>query len=269
MTDEHETEEWWNALLTGDDLKMPMRQARHLFGRLPAEHRCKFCNSPFDGFAAPAMRMMNRGPSRLTTEFCNKCQATASQHVGGAEIELTLLFADVRGSTQMAEEMGTVEFSRLISRFFGVSSKVLLRSHAWVYRLVGDQVIGMYIPFYAGENHGRAAISAARDLLARTGHGDEDGPWIQLGVGIHGGTAFVGLVGAEDSATDITVLGDVPNVAARLSSAGKSGEILISEETFDKAGIEADLETQTLELKGKSEPMSVRVLRDYESSIWP
>jgi adenylate cyclase len=260
MTTEITAEQWWRMLLTGDGLQVPLRRMRHALGLVPAHVRCKFCNSPFDGVGAPAMRVVGRGPSRITSEFCQKCQVDSSRFIGGAEIELTLLFADVRGSTSLAEKMSTAEFSRLISRFFGVTSKVLLRSKAWVDRLVGDQVVGMYIPYYVGDDHQSVAIQGARDLLRMTGHSDPDGPWIPLGVGVHSGVAFVGAVGSEDSATDITALGDAPNVAARLSSAARAGEILMSEDTYSVAGLAPDLESRELELKGKSEPLTVRVL---------
>ena len=263
MTVDKSTELWWKALLTGDGLEAPMRQVRHAFRLLPAHSRCVFCNSPFDGVGAPAMRVLGRGPSRISATFCNKCQVMASKNIGGVEIEVTLLFGDVRGSTSLAENMSPSEFSALISRFFGVTSKVLLRSNAWVDRLVGDQVIGMHLPFYVGEDHQAKAIGAAKDLLKRTGHDSTDGPWIPLGIGIHSGVAFIGSVGSEDAATDITVLGDVPNTAARLSSAAGPGEIVISDDAFAKAGFDGDLERRTLELKGKSEPLGVRVLTDY------
>ena len=250
-------------MLTGDGLNMPLRQMRHVLRLLPSHARCKFCNSPFDGFGAPPMRLIGRGPSRLTSEFCHQCQVTASKYIGGAEIELTLLFADVRGSTSLAEKLSPSEFSLLISRFFTVTSRILFRTRAWVDRLVGDQVIGMYIPYYAGGAHQRVAINAAKDLLRMTGHSDQTGPWIPLGVGVHTGTAFVGTVGSEDSATDITVLGDPPNVAARLSSLAGPGEILISEDTYVGAGLDSELEKRTVDLKGKSEPLAVRVLGDY------
>ena len=185
---------------------------------------------------------------------------TSSRFIGGVEIELTLLFADVRGSTSLAEKMSPSEFNLLISRFFAVTSKVLLGSRAWVDRLVGDQVIGMYLPFYAGDDHQRAAIDSAQELLRLTGHQDPDGPWIPLGVGVHSGISFRRYVGSSDAATDITVLGDAPNVAARLSSVAAAGEILVSEDTYSSAGLDLDLETRSLELKGKSEPLTVRVL---------
>lgn len=252
-------EEFWRALLTGEMPKVPLREARNMFGILPGHTRCKFCNAPFDGFFAPVMRRMGRGPSRLTMQFCEQCQTLAQQHVGGAEVELTLLFADVRGSTKLGEQMRPVEFSQLISRFFTATSHVLLDTHAWVDRLVGDQVIGIYLPYFVGPHHVELAVHAGKDLLQATGHGSPAGPWIEVGVGVHCGTAFMGTVGSKTEVTDITVLGDVPNVTARLSSAARAGEILISDEAFGRTELPDTLEQRSLELKGKSQPMKVHV----------
>jgi adenylate cyclase len=253
-------EEWWHGLLTGENREMPLRESRYVFSMLPGHARCKFCNAPFDGPFAPVMRLMGKGPSRLTLQFCHQCQSIATQHVGGAEVELALLFADVRGSTRLGEELKPAEFSRLIGKFFSASSHVLLDTHAWVDKLVGDQVIGMYIPYFAGPHHVQTAVHAARNLLHATGHSDPGGPWIEVGVGIHSGTAFIGTVGSAQGATDITVLGDVPNVAARLSSAAAAGEILVSADAYSRAELPGGLEQRSLELKGKSQPMTVYVL---------
>ncbi len=100
-----------------------------------------------------------------------------------------------------------------------------------------------------------------KELLHATGHDDPAGPWIEVGVGVHSGSAFIGTVGSTEGATDITVLGDVPNVAARLSSAASAGEILISEDAYKSAELPGALEQRSLELKGKSQPMTVYVLK--------
>lgn len=253
-------EKFWRDLLTGTGSDVPIREARHMFGFLPGHARCKFCNAPFDGAFAPVLRLVGRGPSRLSLQFCEQCQTLAQHHIGGAEVELALLFADVRGSTKLGEQMKPAEFSRLISRFFSATSHVLLDTRAWVDRLVGDQVIGMYLPYFVGPEYIRVAVKAAEQLLDVTGHGEVAGPWIEVGVGIHAGTAFVGTVGSKDGVTDITVLGDVANVAARLSSAAKAGEILISDEGYRQGGLDEPLEERSLELKGKTAPMKVHVL---------
>jgi len=269
MNENQTSEEWWHSLLTGKNPKIPLRESRLIFSLLPGHARCKFCNSPFDGVWAPLMRWIGRGPARLTSQFCLQCQILATEHLGGAEIELTLLFADVRGSTRLGEQMKPAEFSQLIGHFFSVSSHVLLNSRAWVDRLVGDQVIGMYIPYFVGPNPERVAINAAKALLHETGQGEQGGPWIDVGVGIHSGTAFIGTVGSHDAATDITVLGDVANVTARLSSAANSGEILISEDTNAKAELPFELEKRLLDLKGKSQPLAVYVLNPFAASSRP
>src|SRR5512135_3047763 len=132
-------EEWWYSLLTDNDPPLPGRQLRHLMRMLPGAPRCKFCNAPQHGVFGRVMQAIGKGPSRLTPQFCQQCEGFANQYLGGAEIELTLLFADVRGSTSLAEQLGTGRFSRLISRFFAVSADVLLRHGAMVDKLVGDQ----------------------------------------------------------------------------------------------------------------------------------
>lgn len=252
-------EEWWRRLLTGEDPDLPVRSFRRIWARLPDGPRCKFCNAPYHGWGGPIMRVMGKGPSRLTPDLCQQCQSYASRNLGGAEIETTLLFADVRGSTSLAEQMSPLEFSRLISRFFATASDILMRSQALVDRLVGDQVVGIFVPGFAGQDHRQRAIAAAQELLRATGHGAADGPWLPVGVGVHSGVAFVGAVGSATGATDITVLGDAPNVAARLASSAGAGELLISQDALAGSFDIDPTEIRQLELKGKSQPVTVHV----------
>jgi adenylate cyclase len=247
----------WRMVLEGTD--PAMRRYRHILSFVPANPRCKFCNAPFRGPGATMMRMVGRGQSKLNPKFCSICLETIPP--GGAEIELTMLFADIRGSTTLAEGMAPSEFGSLINRFYVAATDVLIHSDALIDRLIGDQVIGLYLPAFAGKEHGAAALAAARQLLQVTGHGDPAGSWIPVGVGVHTGTAFVGKVG-KDSVTDITVLGDAANVAARLSSQARAGEILFSEATRIGAGWPAEgLEPRRLELKGRSESLDAWAMK--------
>jgi len=255
-------EQWWHALLTGENPTFPFRRVRNLLKLIPEGPRCKFCNAPFHGFGAPLMRLIGQYPSRLTPHLCTQCHKFASQYLGGAEVELTMLFADIRGSTSLAEMMSPTEFGQLISRFFAVAGDIIVRSRALLDRLVGDQVIGLYIPGFAGENHRELAIGAAQELLRATGYSSGTGPWIPIGIGIHTGIAFVGSVGNAGIATDITVLGDAANTAARLSSSAKAGEILLSENAMITKLDPTKLESRLLELKGKSQPVKVFVLNE-------
>ncbi|MGH7570658.1 MAG: adenylate/guanylate cyclase domain-containing protein [Gemmatimonadota bacterium] len=174
-----------------------------------------------------------------------------------------MLFVDVRGSTHLAEEMTPASFSQLMNRFYQAATDVLIRTDAVIDKLVGDEVIGLYLPLFTGPNHARPAVLAAQELLLATGHGEEGGPWLPIGIGVHTGVAFVGTVGgAEDTVSDITALGDNVNVTARLASVAAPGEALISEASYAAGGVDlGELESRRLELKGRSEPISARVLQ--------
>ena len=119
-----------------------------------------------------------------------------------------------------------------------------------------------YLPSFVGKDHAIKSINAAKDLLEVTGHVDQNGPWIPVGVGVHTGVAWIGAVGSSEQVTDITALGDSVNVAARLASLAGTGEILISDEAFNQAELpRSGLSEQLLELKGKSEPTRVWSMR--------
>jgi adenylate cyclase len=254
-------EEWWRRLLTGESPPLPIRQFRHLWGLLPEGPRCKFCNAPYQGIGGPLMRLIGKGPSRLTPQLCRQCHDYAGRYLGGAEIELTMLFADVRGSTSLAEQLGPAEFSKLVSRFFATAGNVFVRSSALVERLIGDQVAGLYVPGFAGPDHRSVAIRAAMELMRAVGYGQAEEPWLPIGAGVHTGVAFLGAVGSDGLATDITVLGDPPNTTSRLASAAAGGEILVSQAAFVPGmGLE-DQERRILTLKGKREPITAYAMR--------
>jgi adenylate cyclase len=232
----------------------------HFYGWLPADPRCKICAAPFKSWGGFLMHLFGRDPSRYNPRFCEKCKVF--EHPGGAEVPLTMLFADVRNSTTLAEQMSARDFSRLINRFYTVASRVLIQTDAMVDRLLGDEAIGLYIPGFAGPQHPLKAIEAAQELLRLTGHADSRGPWLPVGIGVHTGSAYVGIVGGEQSTMDFTALGDNVNIAARLASEAGPGEILVSDAAYSAASLDlGDPERRQMELKGKSESIGVRVLR--------
>jgi adenylate cyclase len=162
----------------------------------------------------------------------------------------------------MAESMSAGEFSEVLNRFYNVATTALIRTDAYIDKFVGDEVMAVYLPLFAGSNPALQAVRAAADLLRTTGHADDDGPWLPVGIGVHTGPAFFGTVTGTDGVfSDFTALGDTVNVAARLVGAAQQGEALISEATFVAAGIEGGaLEQRDLSVKGKSEPIGVRVM---------
>ena len=254
-----ETERRWREVLTGDH--PAYRFGRRIFRRLPSDTRCKLCAAPFHGPASPLMRLVGKGPWPKNPKYCGSCFTAISRHRGGAEIECSLLFADVRGSTELAEGLSPTQFLHMMERFFGTAARVLVDHDGIVDKFVGDEVIGIFIPAMASD-HARDALAAARHLLIDLGR-DATGP-IPVGVGVNSGVAYVGSVGSGDHA-DLTAMGDAVNVAARLSSAAGAGEILVAPETIRLLGVDrSSLVTRNLRLRGKAEPITAAVFSAAE-----
>ena len=254
-----ENEEIWHQLFVGGNAVLD--KGRALFGMIPAESRCMFCHGPFDGVGAPLMSLLRRGQSRINPRLCEACIRQGDKHPGGAHVDIATVFADMRGSTSAAEQLGDRAFTDLINRFYQVSSKVLIDGGALLGRLAGDEAIGFFVPGMAGPEYPRAAFDSAVELLQVTGHADAGGPWIPLGVGVHAGNAFVGLVGDPSGAMELTALGDDVNIGARLADAAGVGEVLVSREVTDMIGLNTGgLEHRTLDLKGVSAAVEVAVV---------
>jgi len=133
--------------------------------------------------------------------------------------------------------MSATEFSRLMNRFYAVATDVLIKTDALIDKLIGDEVMGVYFPAFAGSEPARLAVQAAQELLRVTGHGDSGGPWLPVGVGVHTGITFFGTVsGADGIFSDFTALGDNVNITARLASQAGPGEALISDVACSAAG---------------------------------
>lgn len=251
-----DNEALWRAMFTQGS---PMPGDRSRNRRIPGQPRCKACLIPLGGLGGRVLRLRGVAPSAMNPNYCNRCELFIRTHPGGAEVELSLLFADVRGSTAIAESMTPGAFSRVLNRFYGASNRSLIDNDAVVDKLVGDEVIGLFPPFFA--DHPAKAIRAAQDLLTATGHSEPGGPWIPVGVGVHMGRAYVGSVGTREVA-DITAIGDAVNVTARLSSLAAAGEVLISEYAYQASGLDlGEPQRRRVELKGRAAPMEVRVLR--------
>lgn len=259
----HETmvEDFWRNWFTEGPPKSKIRRQR-FYKFLPAEARCKFCLAPFDGYAAPFVKnFLHVYPSRFNPHYCNTCDDFSKKYQGGAEVPLTMLFADIRGSTALAEKIGAKEFSNLINRFYIKSTTVLSQAGAMIEKLVGDEITAVFSRGTSGENYFGQAIEAAKELLRETGHADEKGPWVQVGIGIHSGETFIGSVGKPDGIMEVAALGDVPNTASRLTSLAAPGEILVSEDTIVAAKLNTQgMERRQLALKGRDKEIAAFVL---------
>ncbi len=207
------------------------------------------------------MRLIGRWPWLRNPHFCEKCEAVLEEERGGTEIEIAMLYADVRGSTQLAASIGPADFAVLMQRFFQTAMAVFIRSDAVVDKMVGDEVIGIYLPDLTGSNYRERAVAAGLELLRATGHADSDGPWLSIGVGVHAGKTFVGSIGVEGGNYQFAALGDAMNFCARLVGAAEGGELVMSEAVWKDVSGDYAAKPRRLELKGYTEPLQAYVTR--------
>jgi len=226
---------------------------------LPHEPRCKFCNAPFQGIGGMIVRaLFGKRRSALNPRYCNLCEIASQEFPGGAEVEMSMLFADVRGSTALSETMSPTEFSQLINRFYTAATKIIIDEDGLVEKLAGDSVAAFWGAGFAGPDYVGRTIKVAQNLQKAMERQN-----ISIGIGVHSGVAYFGAMGAADGLTEISAIGDEVNLAARLASKAAVGEIIVSERALQAAGIDKQpLESRSLELKGISEPVPVRVMRD-------
>jgi adenylate cyclase len=255
---EVDSEAYWREFLTNGDTVE--RRMRNLFKIIPSEPRCHLCAAPFKGPGAPFMRLIGKRQAAQNPKTCSMCFNFVSSHHGGAEIDATMVFADIRGSTTLAEGMSPGEFRTLLDRFYTVATRVVFDHDGSVDKFVGDELVALFFPLFSGTDHAAKGVAAARDLLEATGHADPGGPWVPVGVGVHSGRTWYGAVGQGDR-SELTAVGDAMNTTARLASLAGAGEILVTTAAARAAGLPEGFEQKTLELKGKQLPTEVVSIR--------
>jgi adenylate cyclase len=237
---------------------------RRFMRRLPHGPNCKLCAAPFEGPAGAVLRHVGFARFPGNPAICGSCiKSLNKMGVYGAEIPVSLVFADIRGSTSIAERSSPTDFRAFLDRFYRLSSTSILDNDGLVDKFVGDEAIGLFFAGVSGKEHAAAAIRAARALLEAAGQADASsiGP-IPVGAAVHTGEAFVGSTGAQGTVSDFTALGDVVNTTARLASEAAAGELLVSVEAARAGEMDtASLEHRTLSVRGRSDAVDVVAVR--------
>ncbi len=256
MPDEDPTTTQWRALLTGEDPSL--RKVRRVWRHVPSAPRCKVCASPFHGFGGAAARLFWHGPMRDNALLCKACFGALSRRPGGAELEISVVFADVRGSTGLAERSSASAFHGLIQAYYRSAAAAVDANGGIIDKYLGDGVMALFIPVITGENHARRAIDAGRAILAAVERDGLAQKGLMVGAGVHTGDAFVGVVGSDEK-LDFTALGDTVNVAARLGGIAGPGELLVSLPAWDRAGLGIPSARREVEIAGRTDNLAVVV----------
>lgn len=251
----------WRTLLTGDHKGVLM--LRRAFSQVPSAPRCKLCYAPFEGIGGVVLRPWF-GRWERNSQLCKNCmKGLTKQGVGGAEVPLSMLFVDVRGSTGMAERLRPADFSAILSAFYRLAAAAIVANDGIVDKFVGDEAIGLFIPGFAGAGYAAKAISAGRAIMSAAARIDasQSGP-IPVGGGVHSGVAYVGSLGSSEQISDFTALGDPVNATARLASLAAAGELLVSVTTAELASLDTTgLERRTVDVRGREAGLDVYALR--------
>ena len=212
------------------------------------------CNNPFGGPVGRVLGAAGWKPSRKNPNLCTRCCDALPQ--GGAEVDIAVLFADVRGSTGIGERAAAADFAALLNRFYAAATQALLRHSAVIDKLIGDEVMAIFVRGISGAEYRQQAVDAGMELLGSVGYGTDDGPWLEVGAAVNAGVAYVGNVG--DAVVDFTALGDTVNAAARMQQAAAGGELIVA------AGVADDLvahaRKRQLVLRGREQAMDAFVL---------
>jgi adenylate cyclase len=246
----------WRDLLTGVDPSLVT--VRRVLVRVPAAPRCKVCATPFEGIGGAFAKVFWHGPVPNNPLLCKACFGQISKHPGGAEIEISVVFADVRGSTGIAEHTSASEFRRLLQSYYRAAGKAIDTHGGIIDKFLGDGVMSLFLPVITGENHAGRAVDAGRAILAAVDRVGLSRRGLMVGAGVHTGEAFVGVVGTDEK-TDFTALGDTVNVAARLGALAGPGELLVSRQAWDRAGLGAPTLEREVDIAGRSGTLPVVV----------
>jgi adenylate cyclase len=249
-------DQMWHDWFMTDAFKVEKRLYGY-FRMLPHDPRCKLCHSPFHGIGGLLVgALYGRKQSTLNPHFCNICEDFAKKFPGGAEVEMSMLFADVRGSTELSEQMTSIEFSKLINRFYVGATQVITEEDGLVDKLAGDAVAAFWGAGFAGKDYVARTVHTAQAISRLMQRQN-----IPVGIGVHAGVAYFGAIGSADGLVDISAVGEDVNTAARLASKAAAGEIIVSETALARTDIDGTgLVSRHLELKGISEPVAVRVM---------
>jgi adenylate cyclase len=257
----------WRAFLEGTLPTVRVwRRMAQISARIPRSPRCKTCRTPFEGPFKAIFALLGKERFAKNPNYCRACYRWLTEKKGGAEVQISMLFADVRGSTPLSERLGAANFAKVMDRFYSTGVDILIRHDALVERFLGDRIVGYFIPGFVGPHHARVAIRAGLELLKATGHTPGVQPWVPVGVGVHTGEAYVGTVGID--VLEFTALGEEVTLAARLADVAGAGELLVTDAAYEAAGMKSPVERRQLDLKGLSVPAQVRVI-DARGTVLP
>ena len=225
---------------------------------------------PIRGPFSVPFRVFGITQSKMNPNICTICERAFRKVKKGGHFtqEATILFSDIRGYTQLSETVSPLELVHLVSEFQEQCAQSVWANDGIVNKQMGDGLMAIFNFPIKSEDHTARAVASARAIQQRchaalaplAARFNLPPGALGVGVGIHTGAVEIGEF--SNSRSDFTAIGGVVNMAARLESGAKAGEILLSSEAAAQVPQLVDgVEERSLELKGINGSVSALVLR--------
>ena len=188
--------------------------------------------------------------------------------LGGAQNDVCILFSDIRGFTALSETMKPSEVVYLLNTYFEAMIDVVFAHNGTLDKIIGDELMVLYGVPIKNENDSQNAVNTAIEMFKALEKFNkqiekEKLPKLKIGIGINYGKVVSGNIGSEKQ-MNYTVIGDAVNLAARLCSHAKSGQIVISESVYGMLEKKEGFENQTpIMVKGKSKEINNWIFEAY------
>lgn len=230
-----------------------LKKQHRLHRLLPRDPRCRLCLAPFAGIGGWWLGRRGKQPSSRNPHYCAACDGFLDAFPGGAEVDMSILFIDIRNSTDYATHAEPQAVSRRVNAFLDAATAAITHHDGFIMAFYGDCVVAVWPPGFSGPDHADKALAAARALIA-PGVFATVPDQITAGVGLHRGPVYISTVqAAKGLFRDVSIFGANVNLCARLAGAAAGGQVLASDATAAKGA------TEDLTLKGFDAP--VRAVR--------
>ena len=224
---------------------------------------------PIRGPLSIPFKLLGVKTSQMNPNLCTICETMFSRVKRKAQLTIpaTVLFADLRGYTTLSHSTDAGEVVGMLNDFYDACAAAVWERDGIVNKFIGDAVLAIFNFPMEREDHVRQAVLAATDLQRRCAekrltvvNAEGEPCQVGVGIGIHTGFASIGEVGTAYK--DFTIIGAMVNLASRIQGTAKPGEILVTDEVYEKV---SDLFPasvgQSYQLKGIPAPVKAHVLR--------
>jgi adenylate cyclase len=195
-----------------------------------------------------------------------------NQWMKGLKVDATVLFVDIRGFTTLAEEKEPEAIVELLNDHFTRITDIVIKHGGHLNKFVGDEAMAVFGTPAPDPRHAEAAVRAALDIQREMGRIDREKNAgevsLQVGVGVNSGEIVAGNLGSPKR-MEYTVIGDDVNVASRLTSLARAGEILISKQTYESIKNREGLSVADrgkVPVKGKKVEVSILNVLNWEET---